>query len=87
MQDINTVPEDLKAIYRTAWEIDSEAIIDMAADRAPYIDQSQSLSLYMTKPDGMVLVRTPVTDTLRVMLTDRLAPLHYRPISSYARGS
>ncbi|KAI0746112.1 ribonucleotide reductase [Earliella scabrosa] len=55
VQSINTVPEDLKAVYRTAWEIDPEAIIDMAADRAPYIDQSQSLSLYMTKPDGLVL--------------------------------
>lgn len=36
-------------MYRTRWEIDQKALVRMAADRAPFIDQSQALSLYMVK--------------------------------------
>lgn len=43
------MPEDLKKLYRTRWEIDQKALVRMAADRAPFIDQSQALSLYMVK--------------------------------------
>jgi len=43
VQSITELPDDLKSIYRTAWEIPMRAIIDMAADRGAYIDQSQSL--------------------------------------------
>lgn len=43
------MPEDLKQLYRTKWEIDQKAYVQMAADRAPFIDQSQALSLYMVK--------------------------------------
>jgi ribonucleoside-diphosphate reductase alpha subunit len=41
------IPDNLKEIYRTAWEISSRAIMDMAADRAIYIDQSQSMNLFV----------------------------------------
>lgn len=44
------VPESLKAIYRTAWEIPQKSILDMAADRGAYIDQSQSLNIFMENP-------------------------------------
>lgn len=37
----------MKLLYRTKWEIDQKALVHMAADRAPFIDQSQALSLYM----------------------------------------
>ncbi|AGO83153.1 Ribonucleoside-diphosphate reductase [Pandoravirus dulcis] len=40
------VPPDLKAIFKTVWEVPNRVTIDMAADRAPYVDQSQSLNLY-----------------------------------------
>ena len=44
------IPESLKAIYRTAWEIPQKSILDMAADRGAYIDQSQSLNIFMESP-------------------------------------
>jgi ribonucleoside-diphosphate reductase alpha chain len=50
VQNIAEVPDELKAIYRTAWEIPMRALIDMAAERGAYIDQSQSLNLFMESP-------------------------------------
>lgn len=47
VQNIPEVPENLKAIYKTAWEIKQKTIIDMAADRGAYICQSQSLNIFM----------------------------------------
>jgi ribonucleoside-diphosphate reductase alpha subunit len=44
------IPEDLKAIYRTVWEISQKSLIDMSADRGAYIDQSQSLNIFMENP-------------------------------------
>jgi ribonucleoside-diphosphate reductase alpha subunit len=44
------IPENLKSIYRTVWEIPQKAILDMAADRGAYIDQSQSLNIFMENP-------------------------------------
>ncbi len=51
VQHIDRIPEDLKEIYRTAWEIPMRSLIDMAADRGAYIDQSQSLNLFMESPN------------------------------------
>lgn len=50
VQDIAEIPDELKAIYRTAWEIPMRSLIDMAADRGAFIDQSQSLNLFMESP-------------------------------------
>ncbi len=50
IQAIPEIQDDLKAIYRTAWEVPMRALIDMAAERGPYIDQSQSLNLFMESP-------------------------------------
>ncbi len=50
IQDIDRIPADLKAIYRTAWEIPMKSLIEMAADRGAFIDQSQSLNLFMESP-------------------------------------
>ena len=47
VQDIPEIPQDLKDIYKTVWEIKQRAIIDMAADRGAYIDQSQSLNVFI----------------------------------------
>jgi ribonucleoside-diphosphate reductase alpha chain len=50
IQAIPEIPEEIRAIYRTAWEIPMRSLIDMAADRAPFIDQSQSLNLFVESP-------------------------------------
>jgi len=50
VQQLEGVPENLKTIYRTVWEIPQKSIIDMAADRGAYIDQSQSLNIFMENP-------------------------------------
>ena len=51
VQNIDGIPADLKELYRTVWEIKQKALIDMAADRAAYIDQSQSLNIFLSEPD------------------------------------
>ena len=50
VQDLPGLPARLKSIYRTAWEIPQKSIIDMAADRGAFIDQSQSLNIFMENP-------------------------------------
>lgn len=47
IQNINEIPQNLKDLYKTAWEISQKAIIDQAADRGAYICQSQSLNIFM----------------------------------------
>jgi ribonucleoside-diphosphate reductase alpha subunit len=47
IQNINEIPQYLKELYKTAWEISQKAIIDQAADRGAYICQSQSLNIFM----------------------------------------
>jgi ribonucleoside-diphosphate reductase subunit M1 len=50
IQNIPNVPADVKAIYKTVWEISQKKIIDLAADRGAYIDQSQSLNIHLASP-------------------------------------
>jgi ribonucleoside-diphosphate reductase alpha chain len=50
VQDVDRIPAELKEIYRTAWEVPQRSLIDMAAERGAYIDQSQSLNLFMETP-------------------------------------
>ncbi len=47
IQNINEIPQHLKELYKTAWEISQKAIIDQAADRGAYVCQSQSLNIFM----------------------------------------
>lgn len=51
VQEIVEFNDELKAIYRTAWEIPMRSLIDMMADRGAYIDQSASLNLFMESPN------------------------------------
>ncbi len=51
IQGIAQIPEPLRQIYRTAWELPMRSLIDMAADRGAYIDQSASLNLFMESPN------------------------------------
>uniref|UniRef100_A0A665WJ61 Ribonucleoside-diphosphate reductase n=1 Tax=Echeneis naucrates TaxID=173247 RepID=A0A665WJ61_ECHNA len=49
--DIENIPDDLKQLYKTVWEISQKKIIKMAADRGAYIDQSQSLNIHIAEPN------------------------------------
>ncbi|MBL8203975.1 MAG: ribonucleoside-diphosphate reductase subunit alpha [Blastocatellia bacterium] len=51
IQDIEELPMDLREVYRTAWEVPMRSLIDMAADRGAFIDQSQSLNLFVESPN------------------------------------
>jgi ribonucleoside-diphosphate reductase alpha subunit len=50
VQNITNIPDDIKEIYKTVWEISQKVIIDMAADRGVFVDQSQSMNLFVESP-------------------------------------
>lgn len=50
IQGLSELDDDFKMLYRTIWEIPQKALLEMAADRAPFIDQSQSLNVFMSDP-------------------------------------
>lgn len=50
IQNVPNIPADIKALYKTVWEISQRAIVQMAADRGAYIDQSQSLNIHLKEP-------------------------------------
>jgi ribonucleoside-diphosphate reductase alpha chain len=50
VQSLQEIPEDVRAIYRTAWELPMRSLIDMAAARGAFIDQGQSLNLFVESP-------------------------------------
>ncbi|MCB9780034.1 MAG: ribonucleoside-diphosphate reductase subunit alpha [Alphaproteobacteria bacterium] len=50
IQHITDIPDSLRQLYRTAWELPQRALIDMHAERSPYIDQSASLNLFLASP-------------------------------------
>ncbi|KAJ1958119.1 ribonucleotide-diphosphate reductase subunit rnr1 [Dipsacomyces acuminosporus] len=51
VQNLPEIPEDLKKLYKTVYEIKQKVIIDLAADRGAFIDQSQSLNIHMDGPN------------------------------------
>jgi ribonucleoside-diphosphate reductase alpha chain len=50
VQEITALPEETRLLFRTAWELPQRALIDLAAARGPFVDQSQSLNLFMAAP-------------------------------------
>lgn len=50
VQNVGCIPQDMKELYKTVWEIKQKVIIDMAADRGAFICQSQSLNIHMAEP-------------------------------------
>ena len=50
VQNIPNIPADIKALYKTVWEISQRTVIQMAADRGAFIDQSQSLNIHLKEP-------------------------------------
>lgn len=51
IQNIDGIPDDLKALYKTVWEIPQRVVVKMAADRGAFIDQSQSLNIHIAEPN------------------------------------
>lgn len=72
LQHCPGIPDDLKAVFRTMWDLDPVDLIDMAADRAPFIDQSQSLTLGIQRPTPELMVGISLTlaSIYRPRLTD-----------------
>lgn len=52
VQSIERIPEDLRELYRTVWEIPMKTVINLARDRAPFVCQSQSLNLFIAEPSA-----------------------------------
>lgn len=50
IQDIDSIPDDIKSIYKTVWEISQKSLIEQSAERAPFIDHTQSLNLFVANP-------------------------------------
>lgn len=50
IQDLTEIPAELRDVYRTVWEVPMKSLIDMGADRSAFIDQSQSLNLFLESP-------------------------------------
>ncbi len=51
IQNIPEIPDNIKALYKTVWEIKQRDLVDMAADRGAFIDQSQSLNIFIDQPN------------------------------------
>jgi ribonucleoside-diphosphate reductase alpha chain len=51
VQNIEKIPQTLKALYKTSWELKQKFLIDQSADRGAYVCQSQSLNLFLEDPD------------------------------------
>ena len=50
IQNISEIPDEIKKVYRTAWELSQKSLIDLCSSRAPFVDQSQSLNLFIENP-------------------------------------
>jgi len=55
IQNVPQIPQNIKDVYKTVWEISQKSILEMAADRGAYIDQSQSLNVHIAEPSGSKL--------------------------------
>merc|ERR1712025_1200771 len=51
IQGIDEIPDEIKALYKTVWEVSQKTVLKMAADRGAFIDQSQSLNVHVAEPN------------------------------------
>jgi ribonucleoside-diphosphate reductase subunit M1 len=73
IQNIPNIPQELKALYKTVWELSQKTIIDMAADRGAFIDQSQSLNIHIKDPSfGKITSMHFVLSSVTWLMTVRL---------------
>ena len=57
VQKIKEIPNEMKSLYKTAWELKQKVLVDLAADRGRFIDQSQSLNVFMENPTHALLTK------------------------------
>lgn len=57
IQNIEEIPEEIRKLYKTVWEIKQKDVIDLAADRAPFICQTQSMNLFVADPNPNLLTK------------------------------
>ena len=57
IQNIEEIPEEIRKLYKTVWEIKQKDVIDLAADRAPFICQTQSMNLFVAEPNPNLLTK------------------------------
>jgi len=57
VQNIDGIPDDIKALYKTVWEIKQKSIIDLATERAPFVCQTQSMNLFVAEPNPNLLTK------------------------------
>ena len=57
IQNIEEIPNDIKELYKTVWEIKQKDVIDMAADRGVFVDQTQSMNLFISQPTPNILTK------------------------------
>jgi ribonucleoside-diphosphate reductase alpha chain len=57
IQNIEEIPEEIRELYKTVWEIKQKDVIDLAADRAPFICQTQSMNLFVAEPNPNLLTK------------------------------
>ena len=50
IQEIEEIPDNIRELYKTVWEMKQKALIDLSADRSPFICQTQSLNLFLKSP-------------------------------------
>ena len=55
VQNVDGIPDDIKILYKTVWEMSQKVIIDMSAARGPFVCQSQSMNIYLAKPNAASL--------------------------------
>lgn len=81
IQRIHCIPDDIKQLYKTAWVLKMRSLIDLAADRTPFIDQSQSLNIFIAQPTYPKLTSMHFYGFKRGLKTG-MYYLRTRPISS-----
>ena len=57
IQKIKGIPKKIKDLYKTVWEIKQKVLVDLSADRGVYVDQSQSLNVFMASPTNSLLTK------------------------------
>lgn len=80
IQHIERIPQDVRDIYKTVWEIPIKDLIDMSADRSPFIDQSQSFNIHLPEPDMQKLTSIHMYGWQKGLKTG-MYYLHTRPAS------
>jgi ribonucleotide reductase alpha subunit len=80
VQGLAGVPDDVREVFKTAWEMKSKPLVDMAVGRAPYIDQSQSFNMFMQNPTGDRISKAHMY-AWRQGLKTGMYYLHTRPAS------